>query len=147
MAKEITKKMRDFADAYLETGNIYHSAIRAGYSENYAKTNASRLLEKDSVKAYIDKTLESVQSQKIATIQEVMEYLTKGLRQELEEEVIVVEGCGDGVSEAVVKKKKISLKDSNKCAEMLAKRFGMFTDSVGVNVIVPVFGGESDLAE
>ena len=141
------KRMKDFADYYLESGNIYQSAIKAGYSENYAKTNASRLLEKDSVKNYMDERLKEINSKRIADITEVMEYLTKGLRQELEEEVIIVEGCGDGYSEAVVKKKKISLKDSNKCAEMLAKRFGMFTDTDTVNVIVPVFGGEDSLEE
>jgi phage terminase small subunit len=147
MAKEITKKMRDFADYYLETGNIYQSAIKAGYSENYAKTNASRLLEKDSVKNYINETLEEIQSRKIASIQEVMEYLTKGIRQELEEEVIVVEGLGDGCSEAIIKKKKISLRDSNRCAELLARRFGMFEMGNTVNVVVPIFGGEDHLEE
>ena len=138
MAKEITKKMRDFADAYLETGNIYQSAIRAGYSENYAKGNARYLFENERVQKYINETMESIHSKKVADIQEVMEYLTKGIRHE---------GCGDGISEAVVKKKKISLKDSNKCAEMLAKRFGMFTDTDTINVVVPVFGGEDNLAE
>ena len=67
------KKMKDFADFYLETGNIYESAIKAGYSENYAKTNARKLLEKDSVKNYISEQLEKIQSQRIATVTEVME--------------------------------------------------------------------------
>ena len=73
-----------------------------------------------------------------------MQYLTKGIRQELEEEVIVTEGIGDGCSEAKVMKKKISLKDSNKCAEMLAKRFGILTDKLSVEGVIPVVisGGE-----
>ena len=130
--------MKDFADFYLETGNIYESAIKAGYSENYAKTNASKLLEKDSVKTYIEGKLAEIQSQRIATVTEVMEYLTKGLRQELEEEVVVVEGCGDGCSDARIIKKKIGIKDSNKCAEMLAKRFGILTEKLNVTGAVPV---------
>jgi len=132
------KRMKDFADYYLETGNIYESAIKAGYSENYAKTNASKLLEKDSVKTYIEEQLDKIQSQRIATVTEVMEYLTKGLRQELEEEVIVVEGCGDGCSDARIIKKKIGIKDSNKCAEMLAKRFGILSDKLSVEGKIPV---------
>ena len=132
------KRMKDFADYYLETGNIYESAIKAGYSENYAKTNASKLLEKDSVKTYIEEQLDKIQSQRIATVTEVMEYLTKGLRQELEEEVIVVEGCGDGCSDARIIKKKIGIKDSNKCAEMLAKRFGILSDKLSVEGNIPV---------
>ena len=126
------KRMKDFADFYLETGNIYESAIKAGYSENYAKTNASRLLEKDSVKEYMSERLEEIKSQRIADITEVMEYLTKGLRQELEEEVVVTEGIGDGFSSAKIIKKKVSIKDSNKCAEMLAKRFGILTDKISM---------------
>ena len=147
MAKAITKRMRDFADAYLETGNIYQSAIAAGYSENYAKGNAQKLFENERVQAYMTEVLERIQSQKVATVQEVMEYLTKGLRQELEEEQIVVEGCGDGVSEAKVIKKKISLKESNRCAELLAKRFGILDNKYQVEVITPVFGGEDGLED
>lgn len=132
------KRMKDFADFYLESGNIYESAIKAGYSENYAKTNASRLLEKDSVKKYIDDKLSEIQSQRIANVTEVMEYLTKGLRQELEEEVVIVESIGMGSSEARIVKKKIGIKDSNKCAEMLAKRFGILSDKISVEGSIPV---------
>lgn len=142
------KRMKDFADFYLETGKIYESAIKAGYSENYAKTNASKLLEKDSVKKYIDEQLEKIQSQRIATVTEVMEYLTKGLRQELEEDVIVVEGSGDGCSDARIMKKKIGIKDSNKCAEMLAKRFGILSDKFSVEGNIPVvISGDDDLED
>ena len=137
------KRMKDFADFYLETGNIYQSAIKAGYSENYAKTNASKLLEKDSVKNYIDEKLAEIQSQRIATVTEVMEYLTKGLRQELEEEVVVADGLY-----ANIVKKKIGIKDSNKCAEMLAKRFGILSDKFSVEGNIPiVISGDDDLAE
>ena len=139
----MVKRMQDFADFYLETGNIYQSAIKAGYSENYAKTNASKLLEKDSVKSYIEEKLAFIQSQRIADITEIMEYLTKGLRQELEEEVVVVTEMG-----AQVIKKKISLRDSNKCVELLAKRYGLLTDKVGIEGTVPiVISGGDDLED
>lgn len=147
MVKTLTKKMRDFADAYLETGNTYQSAIRAGYSEAYAKGNSKYLLENERVKAYMESVLEKVQSARVATVQEVMEYLTRGLRQELEEEVVVVEGCGDGISQPTVVKKKISIKDSNRCAELLAKRFGILDNKVQVEVAIPVFGGEERLED
>ena len=141
------KRMKDFADFYLESGNIYESAIKAGYSENYAKTNASKLLDKDSVKKYIDDKLAEIQSQRIATVTEVMEYLTKGLRQELEEEVIVVEGDGMG-SSARIMTKKIGIRDSNKCAEMLAKRFGILSDKFSVEGSVPiVISGDNELED
>lgn len=56
--------MKDFADNYLEKGNVYQAALKAGYSENYSKTNASKLLENDSVKSYIDSKIEEVNSKK-----------------------------------------------------------------------------------
>lgn len=142
MANTITKKMRDFADAYLETGNTYQSAIRAGYSEAYAKGNSKYLLENERVKEYMEEVLAKIHSQRIATAQEVMEYLTKGLRQELEEEVVVYESEG-----ARVMIKKIGIKESNRCAEMLAKRFGIFDNKLQVELTVPVFGGEEDLED
>ena len=100
----------------MEYGNATKAAIEAGYSPRNAGQNAAKTLDNPNVKAYLESRLEQLESQKIADVTEVMQYLTRGMRQELEEEVLVVEGCGDGISEAVIKKKKISIKDSNKCA-------------------------------
>ena len=36
-------KQKAFADYFIETGNAYQSAIKAGYSENYAKGNVIKL--------------------------------------------------------------------------------------------------------
>lgn len=75
-----------FADEYIAIGNIYQSAINAGYSENYARTNASKLLEKDSIKAYIHERLKEIESEKIATADEVLQVLTSIIRREFTEE-------------------------------------------------------------
>lgn len=147
MAKKLTIKQRKFVDLYLEYGNMTKAAIEAGYSPRNAGQNAAKTLDNPNVKEYLEKRLKQIEDQKIADVTEVMQYLTAGMRQELEEEVVVVEGCGDGISEAVIKKKKISIKDSNKCAELLAKRFGILTDNVNMNMIVPVIGGEDALED
>lgn len=147
MGKKLTIKQRKFVDLYLEYGNMTKAAIEAGYSPRNAGQNAAKTLDNPNVKEYLEKRLKQIEDQKIADVTEVMQYLTAGMRQELEEEVVVVEGCGDGISEAVTKKKKISIKDSNKCAELLAKRFGILTDNVNVNMIVPVIGGEDALQD
>lgn len=147
MGKNLTIKQRKFVDLYLEYGNMTKAAIEAGYSPRNAGQNAAKTLDNPNVKEYLEKRLKQIEDQKIADVTEVMQYLTAGMRQELEEEVVVVEGCGDGISEAVIKKKKISIKDSNKCAELLAKRFGILTDNVNMNMIVPVIGGEDALQD
>ena len=85
-------------------------------------------------------------SDKIADAREIQERLTTILRQELDEEQIVVEGCGEGVSEATVKTRKAQLKDVLKAAELLGKMQGAF-DNMKVEITVPVFGGESDLED
>lgn len=123
---KLTPKQKAFADYYIETGNAEQSALRAGYSDKYARSDAYKLPAKTGIKSYIAEKMKQLESERIATAKEVLEYLTKGLRQELEEEVIVVEGIGDGCSEATIKKKKISIKESNACADRLAKILQMY---------------------
>lgn len=88
------------------------------------------MLRNVKVKKYIDERLEELHNQKTADAQEVLEYLTSVLRGESEAEEIVVEGCGDGVSEARTMRKGPSEKDRLKAAELLGKRFGLYTDKM-----------------
>ncbi|MBC8558888.1 terminase small subunit [Fumia xinanensis] len=123
----LTEKQQRFCDEYLIDCNATQAAIRAGYSEKHAHTNANKLLQNTTVKAYIDEQLEKIRSQKTAEAQEVMEYLTAVMRGESESEIVVVEGCGDGCSEARRIKKAPDEKDRLKAAELLGKRYGLFT--------------------
>lgn len=82
----MTLKQKKFADEYIATGNAYQSALKAGYSENYAKGNAIKLLENVSVKAYIDKRLKEIEKDSIATADEVLQVLTSIIRREFIEE-------------------------------------------------------------
>lgn len=43
---KLNLKQRAFADEYIITGNAYQTAIKAGYSENYAKNAQEKLVEK-----------------------------------------------------------------------------------------------------
>ena len=52
------------------------------------------------------------------------------MRNELTEEVVVVEGEGEGCSSARIVKKDISAKDRNKAAELLGKRYRLFIDKI-----------------
>lgn len=121
-------RQQKFCDEYLISGNATQSAINAGYSEKTAYSHGQRLLKDVEVKKYIEERLAEVNTRRIADITEVMEYLTKGLRQELEEEVVVYE---DNTARTMTK--KISVRDSNKCAELLGKRFGIFTEKINLD--------------
>lgn len=143
----MTSKMKKFCLEYANTGNATQSAKSAGYSEKTAKSQGERLLRNPQVKQFLQELADEMQSSKIASAREMQEVLTSIIRGEFEEEVIVVEGCGDGISEAVIKKKKPSTRDAIKAIETLAKMQGLFDTSTNVNLVIPVFSGEEDLEE
>jgi phage terminase small subunit len=63
----MTARQKKFAEYYAQCGNIVQSAIKAGYSENYANANACKLLENVSVAEYIHKLSETAQDERIMT--------------------------------------------------------------------------------
>ena len=145
---KLTEKQKRFADYYIETGNATESARRAGYKGKNLNNVASENLAKVGVKSYIDEKLKVLENERTASAKEVLEFLTKSMRGELEEEVVVVEGTGDGTSEARKIKKQIGLRERIKSAELIGKRYRLFTDKVEVEGVVPVMiVGESELEE
>lgn len=145
---KLTEKQKRFADYYIETGNITEAAVKAGYSKKTARVIGQENLLKPAVKGYIDEKLEAMQDERTASAKEVLEFLTKSMRGEIKEEVVVVEGTGDGTSEARTVKKQIGLRDRIKSAELLGKRYRLFTDKVEVEGVVPVMiVGEDSLEE
>lgn len=144
----LTPKKKRFSDEYLVDCNATQAAIRAGYSEKTAYSQGQRLLKDVDVAAYIKERTDQMQSKTIADATEVIQYLTSVLRGEESEEVVVVEGCGDGYSTARRMNKGIGAKDRLKAAELLAKRYGLLTDKVGIEGVVPiVIAGDDELAD
>ncbi len=134
---KLTLKQQRFADEYIISGNATEAAIKAGYSEKYANTNASKLLQNTTVKAYIDERLKELSDKKIADQQEVLEYLTSVLRGESSSEVVVIEGQGEGVSRAKPMQKAPDEKERLKAAELLGKRMGLFKEKVELSTDEP----------
>lgn len=130
----LTLKQQKFADEYIISGNIYQSAVKAGYSKAYAKGNASRLMENVSIKAYLDDRLEEIKSEKIADQQEVMEFLTAVMRGEVTEPVSLF--VGDGVQEVNDLKPNVSSRKA--AAELIGKRYAMWTDKAQTTNITAV---------
>lgn len=131
----MTDKQKRFCDEYLIDCNATKAAIRAGYSEKTARQIGEENLSKLDIKNYIDEQLQKIKSAKIADTQEVMEYLTSVLRGESKSSEIVVEGIGDGCSEAKEMFKEPSEKDKLKAAELLGKRYGLWREKVEVSGI------------
>lgn len=133
MKNNLTIKQKKFADEYIISGNAYKSAIEAGYSKSYAKGNVVKLLENVSVKAYIDERLKELDDKAIAKQEEVLQYLTAVMRGQSKSAVVVIEGLGEGLSEARLINKTPDEKDRIKAAELLGKRYGAFTEKVDIS--------------
>lgn len=145
---KLNDRQKAFADYYIESLNAFESAIKAGYSEKYAKSRSYELLENVGIKKYIDERLKQIESERIAKAEEVLAFLSSSLRGEIDEDVVVVEGCGEGQSIARVVTKQLSAKDRIKAAELLGKRYRLFTDKVEADVNqVVVFTGEDELED
>lgn len=133
----MTEKQKRFCDEYLIDCNAtraYKAVYQNVKSDETAKSAASRLLTNVNVKKYIDDRMEELHNEKTADAQEVIEYLTSVLRGESTAQEIVVEGTGDGCSEARTMEKSPSEKERLKAAELLGKRYAMFTDKVETDV-------------
>lgn len=133
MADKMTAKQRRFCEEYLIDLNATQAAIRAGYSKKNAQNIASENLAKPIIRKYIDAKMAKKDSELIAKQDEVLRYLTSVLRGESVGTEIVVEGTGDGCSEARTMQKEPSERDRLKAAELLGKRYGLFTDKVDMN--------------
>lgn len=132
----MTEKQKMFADEYLIDLNAtraYKVAYPTVKKDGAARSNASRLLTNADIKSYIDERLAEIHDEKTADAKEVMEYLTAVMRGESASEEIVVEGIGDGMSEARTMEKRPSEKDRLKAAELIGKRYALFTDRVDMD--------------
>ncbi len=124
----MTAKQKCFCQEYLIDLNATQAAIRAGYSEKTAYSVGQRILKNVEVKKYIAEQLEQIKNEKIADAQEVLEYLTSVMRGEQKEQVPLM--MIDGGQTLV--EKGISAKDRLKAAELLGKRYALFTEKLEV---------------
>lgn len=140
----MNERQRRFADEYIISGNAMESATKAGYSENYAKAQSHKLLENVGIKTYISERLAELQSKKVADQQEVLEYLTSVMRgEETEQTIIGVGELGQELTDI-----EVSAKDRIKAAELLGKRYRLWTDKQEVEVQgTVVFANEDEIPD
>ena len=147
MENGMTEKQKIFADEYiicLNATRAYKKAYPNVKKDEVARANGSRLLTNANVKAYIDEQLEKLQSERVADQQEVMEYLTAVMRGKKTEPLLVLDGEGkQKVVDAIP-----PIQARTKAAELLGKRYRLFTDKQEVEVQgTVVFANEDDIAD
>lgn len=123
----MTEKQKRFADEYLKDLNAtraYRAVYKNCRTDETAAVAASRMLRNVKVEKYIKEQTEALHTAKIADVREVMEFLTRVLR-------------GEDVECAVVGEESINVqpavKDRIKAAELIGKRYGMFTDKIDID--------------
>ena len=122
MDKKLTPKQRAFCDYYIELGNATEAAIKAGYNKKTARQIGSMNLTKVDIKQYIEERLKSIEDERIAKGEEVLQYLTRVMRGEEKDQF--------GLD--------ASLQDRTKCAELLGKRYRLFTEKIEVDGVQQV---------
>ena len=127
---KMTPKQKRFCDEYLIDLNATQAAIRAGYSKKTAYAIGNENLMKPELKKYIEDRMAEKESELIADQDEVLRYLTSVLRGESRSEVVVVENVGNFRSEARTMDKYPDEKERLRAAELLGKRYGLYTDRV-----------------
>lgn len=124
----MTPRQEKFCVEYLIDLNATQAAIRAGYSKRTADRIANQNLRKLEIQSRIKKMRDEYYDKTIMSAKEVEYLLSKAGRGELKEEVVVVEGVGDGFSESKIIKKRLSAKDRIKALELMGKRHHLFED-------------------
>jgi len=112
---KLTTKQKKFCDEYIKSGNAKEAAIKAGYSPKTAYSIGNENLNKPELKAYIEKRLKQLESEKIAGAREVLEYLSSVMRGEQTESVATARGVYDNVP--------VSAKDRINAAKEILKRY------------------------
>ena len=141
----MTEKQKRFCDEYLIDCNAtraYREAYPSVKNDATAAAAAARLLRNVKVLEYIEKRLAEKEEALIAKQDEVLQTLTRVLRrQEMDAVVVTCKERSSGYDEngkKVIVEKEVpqlvqvptKVSDLNKAAELLGKRYSLFTDKV-----------------
>lgn len=129
MKISLTTKQKQVADEFIITGNQTESYLK--FYKNVknretARAAASRLFATPDMKEYIDKRMAELDEELIADQREVLRYLTSVLRGEQTEQIL----RSSGDFRQVIDDIEVSAKDRIKAAELLGKRYGLWTDKI-----------------
>ena len=129
--KQLTQRQIRFVQDFMKSNNVTQAAIRSGYSKKTASVQGSRLLTNVKVAEYVDSINERLESDKIADIQEVMEYLTSVMRGEAKDQIDL----------------DASLSERTRAASELAKRLDVRAKTLNIEGVVNIIDDIPDDVE
>lgn len=147
MAELSNKKHERFCTEYVKDMNGKQAAIRAGYAERSAEMQASRLLRNDKVKQRVAELREAYFNENIMTAQQVEYELTRIALGLSNEKHVVIEGTGEGCSEARIIDKPPDEKSRLKALELMAKRHRILSGDTTIDIKPVIIVGGDDIAD
>lgn len=159
--EELTEKQRRWIDSYIATGNATEAARLAGYQgKNLNRLGNENLSKLDF---FIKQRLAEKSAERIAKQDEILETLTRILRREATETVVMTTKTaqtytneqGRRVTETKEEPQLVEIptkiSDVNRAAELLGKRYGLYKDGAGmaapVTVMINYDYGDTDDTE
>ena len=147
MAALVNKRHEKFCHEYIKDMNATQAAIRTGYSEKTAKMQGSRLMTNDDIKARVKELRDSYFNENIMTAQQVEYELTRIALGLSNEKQVVIEGTGEGCSEARIIDKPPDEKSRLKALELMAKRHRILSGDTTIDIKPVIVVGGDDIAD
>lgn len=147
MAELKNKKHEKFCNEYIKDMNATQAAIRAGYSEKTAGAQASKLLKIVNIKTRVAELREAYLDENIMTAKQVEYELTRIALGLSNEKHVVIEGTGDGYSEARIIDKPPDEKSRLKALELMAKRHRILSGDTTIDITPVIIVGGDDIAD
>lgn len=94
----LTPKQKAFADEYIRCGNATEAARKAGYSEKTARQIATENLTKPAISEYIAQRFKMVESDRVASADEVMRFFSSVMRGEVTDQFGLDASLSDRIS-------------------------------------------------
>lgn len=94
----MTGQRKKFVDEYILTGSATKAARAAGYAEKSASQKGYQLLREPEVRSAIDERLAALDSEKILSQQQLLEFLSAVVRGEVKDETVITRLIGKGQS-------------------------------------------------
>ena len=130
--RAVNDREKRFCDEYLIDGNAIQAATRAGYAPGTARYASKWINEenlqkptskfKPELREYIDDHMKEIHTDKIASAEEVLEFLS-----------------------GVMRNRKEETRNRIKAGELMGKRHGLFKDTISVQGAIPIVidGGDN----
>jgi len=141
------KRHEKFCHEYIKDMNATQAAIRTGYSEKTAKMQGSRLMTNDDIKSRVAELRDAYLDENIMTAKQVEYELTRIALGLSKEKQVVIEGTGEGCSEARIIDKPPDERSRLKALELMAKRHRILSGDTTIDVQPVIIVGGDDIAD